>query len=119
MNLPLSAIETVEPATLAEALKDRTAWLVDVREPTEYLNERIPGALLFPLSTLDVAALPKDSGRTLVFHCAGGKRSLEAATRLLAGGASRATHLAGGIAAWTAAGLPVITAAPPSPSRTD
>ena len=119
MNLPLSAIETIEPAALAEALKNRTAWLVDVREPAEYLNERIPGALLFPLSTLDIAALPNDSGRMLVFHCAGGKRSLEAATRLLAGGAPRATHLAGGIAAWTAAGLPVVRPAPPPPFQPD
>ncbi len=110
MNSLSPTVETIEPATLAAALKKRTAWLVDVREPAEYLNERIPGALLFPLSSLDVQALPKDDTRTLVFHCAGGKRSLQAAERLLANGAPRATHLAGGIAAWAAAGLPVMRA---------
>lgn len=66
------------------------------------------GALLFPLSTFDARALPPDSERRLVFQCGSGKRSTIAARARLAAGASRVAHLAGGIGAWIAAGMPVL-----------
>ena len=81
--------------------------LVDVREPNEYAFERIHGALLYPLSTFDAGALPTE-GRKLVLHCGSGKRSLMAALKLQAAGHGHLTHLAGGIQAWKAAGMPVI-----------
>src|SRR6266702_2131169 len=83
--------------------------LIDVREPTEYASERIPGALLYPLSTFDAAALPDDESRRVVFHCGTGKRSLAAAERRLAAGQVNAAHMGGGLAAWKASGLPVTT----------
>jgi rhodanese-related sulfurtransferase len=81
--------------------------LVDVREANEYAFERIHGALLYPLSTFDPKALPAE-GRRLVLQCGSGKRSLMAAHKLQAAGHGQLTHLAGGIQAWKAAGLPVI-----------
>lgn len=81
--------------------------LVDVREVNEYAVERIHGALLYPLSTFDPHALPKE-GRKLVLQCAGGKRSLMAAHKLQAAGYGHVTHLAGGLQAWKAAGLPTV-----------
>ena len=81
--------------------------LVDVRETGEYAVERIHGALLYPLSTFDPQALPIE-GRRFVLHCGSGKRSLTAAHKLQAAGHGQLTHLAGGIQAWKAAGLPVI-----------
>jgi rhodanese-related sulfurtransferase len=83
--------------------------LIDVREPSEYASERIAGALLYPLSTFDAAMLPDDVPRQVVFHCGSGKRSLTAAERRLGAGQKHAAHLGGGIAAWKAAGLPVIS----------
>jgi len=81
--------------------------LVDVREPHEYAFERIHGALLYPLSTFDPQALATE-GRKLVLQCGSGKRSLMAAHKLQAAGHGELTHLAGGLQAWKAAGLPVI-----------
>jgi rhodanese-related sulfurtransferase len=81
--------------------------LVDVREVNEYAVERIHGALLYPLSTFDPAALPLE-GRRLVLHCAGGKRSAMAGQKLLDAGHPHVTHLAGGLGAWKAAGMPTI-----------
>jgi rhodanese-related sulfurtransferase len=81
--------------------------LVDVREANEFAFERIHGALLYPLSTFDPKALPTE-GRKLVLHCGSGKRSTMAAHKLQAAGHGHLTHLAGGIQAWKAAGLPVI-----------
>ena len=110
MNSSTPAVVTLDPVELARLIQAGEVWVVDVREPNEYLAERIPGALLFPLSSFDAAALPNDGERALVFHCAGGKRSMDAAQRHLACGVACATHLGGGIAAWKAAGLPVISA---------
>jgi len=101
--------------TVTDATPDQVhAWLqsgeillVDVREVHEYAAERIHGALLYPLSTFDPRALPME-GRRLVLQCGSGKRSLMAAHKLQAAGFGHLTHLAGGIQAWKAAGLPII-----------
>ena len=86
--------------------------LVDVREPAEYAAERIPGTLLYPLSTFDANTLPSDGPRQLVFHCGTGKRSLSAADALLTAGQRSASHMKGGLTAWKAAGFPVIAPTP-------
>ncbi|HVY81633.1 MAG TPA: rhodanese-like domain-containing protein [Steroidobacteraceae bacterium] len=98
----LSALE------VAQMLKKHEILLVDVREPDEFAAERIPGALLYPLSTFDAAALPPDSPRRVVFQCGSGKRSAIAARARLDAGAKHVAHLAGGIGAWKAAGLPTL-----------
>ncbi len=108
MTKHVAAIENLDPAEIASLLHDGKLLLIDVREPEEYASERIPGALLYPLSTFDAATLPDDGPRRVVFHCGSGKRSLAAAERRLADGQPHAAHMSGGIAAWKAAGLPVI-----------
>jgi rhodanese-related sulfurtransferase len=101
-------IETLAPAQVAALLNAHKIVLIDVREPDEYATERIPGALLYPLSSFDATLLPDDGSRRVVFHCGSGKRSLTAAERRLATGQTTTAHMGGGIAAWKAAGLPVI-----------
>lgn len=108
MTQPSGQIETLQPAEVARLMQEGKLILIDVREAAEYAHERIPGALLYPLSTFHAAALPPDGARRVVFHCGSGKRSLTAGERRLAAGATRAAHMGGGIAAWKAAGLPVI-----------
>jgi len=105
-----TTIETLEPAEVARLLRAGKLLLIDVREANEYGAERIAGALLYPLSTFDAAALPEDGTRRVVFHCGSGKRSLTAAERRVAAGQPHAAHMGGGLAAWKAAGLPVIQA---------
>lgn len=82
--------------------------LVDVREPAEYAAERIHGALNFPLSTFDATALPHHGERRVVLQCGSGKRSAMAIDLCRQAGLHIDSHLAGGIAAWRAAGLPTI-----------
>jgi rhodanese-related sulfurtransferase len=108
MSKQKSPIETLDAIEVAKLLNAGKLLLIDVREPTEYASERIAGALLYPLSTFDATALPDDGSRRVVFHCGSGKRSLVAAERRLAAGQVHAAHMGGGIAAWKAAGLPVI-----------
>ena len=100
-------LHELEAAQVHALLRARQAVLIDVREPGEFEAERIPGALLFPLSGFDPACLPAGGPKRIVFQCGTGRRSALAARRLLEGGTSEASHLAGGIRAWKEAGLPL------------
>ncbi len=109
MTITHPAIETLEASEVSRLLHAGKILLIDVREPSEYASERIAGALLYPLSTFAAKTLPDDVPRRIVFHCGSGKRSLTAAERRLGAGQRHAAHLGGGIAAWKAAGLPLIS----------
>lgn len=79
--------------------------LVDVREPDELADERIPGAAAMPLQSFDPAALPDPGDRQLVFSCRSGNRSVLASLRAQAAGLPYNAHMAGGIKAWKEAGF--------------
>ena len=96
------------PQQVKAALDAGQILLIDVREPEEFAAERIAGAVNAPLSRLSPAALPKADGKTVVLQCAGGKRSAMAVDQCRKAGELIETHLAGGLAAWKAAGLPTI-----------
>jgi rhodanese-related sulfurtransferase len=102
----------VEEVTLDEVkrgLADGSIILVDVREPNEWAAGHIEGAVLHPLSTFDVANLPKEPGKRIVFQCRSGKRTLQALERAQAGGRSDIkAHFGGSMLAWEAAGEPVV-----------
>jgi rhodanese-related sulfurtransferase len=105
-------IQNLSPADVVAKLKAGEIVLIDVREPREYAAERIHGALLFPLSTFDPAYLPDGGERPLVFQCGSGKRSAQVVAACQAAGLAHDAHLAGGITAWKAAGLPTISVDP-------
>ena len=93
----------LDPTEVSARMARGEIVLVDVREPNETAGERIPGALLMPLSRFDPAALPKGN---VVLCCLSGKRSGAALARCRAAGAAVTTHMRGGLMAWKAAGLP-------------
>jgi rhodanese-related sulfurtransferase len=110
---PMTDPTDLSPADVFDALKAGKILLIDVREPAEYANERIHGALLHPLSTFEPKAIPTDGSRRVVFQCGSGKRSRSALDAFMAetGSVERAVdaaHLAGGIGAWKADGLPCV-----------
>ena len=92
---------------LADLLSKSAALVVDVREPNEFAEGHIPGALNMPLSRFDPAALPHPEGKTLVLNCLGGKRSAMALEKCGIAQKAVDTRLAGGFGAWQSAGLPV------------
>lgn len=100
-------IRNLSPEDVANGIKAGEILLVDVREPNETALERIPGAVLLPLSTFDPADLPDPDGRAIVFSCGSGIRSVKAAEIAQAAGLPHNAHLAGGLKAWKAAGLPI------------
>jgi hydroxyacylglutathione hydrolase len=83
---------------------------VDVRGPREREQKYIAGSVSIPLNHLteNLDTLPKD--RPLLVYCAGGYRSSIAASLLQSNGFDRVSEIAGGIAGWEAARLPVQTA---------
>lgn len=104
----------------ARALLDapeRGGWhFVDVREPDEVAEGRIPGARSFPRGFLEVRAdlsHPKrdpwlaDRGRKLVLYCGGGHRSALAAQTLHEMGFTNVVSLAEGWSGWLRRGYPV------------
>ena len=98
----------IAPRELDALLRQGQVLLVDVREPGEFAAGHIAGAVNVPLSRFTPAAIPPAAGRQVVLQCAGGRRSGMALDRCGAADAVIDTHLGGGIAAWTAAGLPLV-----------
>jgi rhodanese-related sulfurtransferase len=78
--------------------------VVDVRTPAERAEKQIAGSAHIPLSRLldRLDEIPAD--RPVLVHCAGGYRSSIAASLLQRDGRTQVSELAGGIAAWEAAG---------------
>src|SRR5262249_27116968 len=107
-------VRDLTPEEVASGIEAGEILLVDVREPNETAVERIPGSVLLPLSTFDPTELPDPDGRAPGFSCAAGIRSIQAREigSMKAGEIAQAAgrpnnaHLAGGIKAWKAAGLP-------------
>lgn len=102
-------LQDLTPQEVHASLAAHRILLIDVREPSEFAAERIHGALNFPLSTFDPAALPAREDKAVVFSCGSGKRSAMAVERSQKAGHDIRAHLAGGIAAWKAVGLPTVT----------
>jgi rhodanese-related sulfurtransferase len=100
-------VDEIEVEALAAALTHAGAPLVlDVREPYEWRQVRMPGAVHIPMHTVpeQLARLPKD--RPIVVMCAHGNRSYGVAAWLLEQG-YRAANLRGGITQWAVRGGPV------------
>lgn len=91
---------------VARGLAEGTMLLVDVRELNETAVERYPGAAIVPLTTFDVSQIPDPKGKQVVFACRSGRRSVTASQAAQAKGLPYDAHLAGGMIAWKAAGLP-------------
>ncbi|HUD87375.1 MAG TPA: rhodanese-like domain-containing protein [Xanthobacteraceae bacterium] len=104
-----SSVRDLTPQEVARGLDEGRMVLVDVREPNETALERFPGAVLVPLSAFDPADIPEPEGREVVFACRSGRRSVTASLAAQEQGFAYGSHLAGGILAWKAAGLPTET----------
>ncbi len=104
-------IDEIEPAAARDELAaDSAITLIDTREPHEYAEAHVDGAVLVPpievASRIDQVA--PDTGQRLILYCRSGARSARAAAKLEALGYESVSSVAGGILAWTEQGLPVI-----------
>ena len=105
----MGTTERVSAPVAAERVAHGEAILVDVRAPGEREQKRVAGSVALPLNHLvdRAAELPRE--RPLLIHCAGGYRSSIAASLLQRLGFTEVGEMAGGMAAWEAAKLPIST----------
>jgi glyoxylase-like metal-dependent hydrolase (beta-lactamase superfamily II)/rhodanese-related sulfurtransferase len=103
----IERITAIELATVLGA--PNPPLVLDVRGPGERADKYIAGSLHLPLTQLQrqLSIVPRD--RTVVLQCAGGYRSAIAASILANHGMMAIADLAGGLAAWEAAGLDLVT----------
>jgi rhodanese-related sulfurtransferase len=102
-------VHDLTPEEVSKGMAEGRYLLVDVREPNEVAVDAYPGAVVVPLSTFDPQAIPDPEGKQVVFACRSGKRSMTASLAAQAEGLAYDKHLAGGMLAWKAAGLPTKT----------
>jgi hydroxyacylglutathione hydrolase len=102
--------ERISAPLAAERLAGADApFAIDVRAPGERRAKHIAGSVSVPLNHLSerLMELPRD--RPLLVFCAGGYRSSIAASLLQRGGFTRVSEITGGITAWEAAHLPIVS----------
>ena len=98
----------VSPAEAVRLINREKAVLIDVSEPAEFAAGHVVGARSVPLAQIDASTeLPKNKALPLVVVCPTGTRAARAVATLKKLGFQNAQALAGGLAAWREANLPV------------
>ena len=95
------------PMLAAELASTEAPFLLDIRNPREWAAKHIDGSVNVPLNHLQerISEIPRDC--RIAVHCAGGYRSSVAVSILHRYGITQLIEMAGGLAAWEAARLPV------------
>jgi len=102
------SLEKIERVTAQEVENGLPSedMIIDVRRPGEYTSEHLEGVPSIPLDFINdrMDEFPKD--KSLVLHCAGGYRSMIAASILKARGFHRVKDVIGGYGALTKTSIP-------------
>ena len=111
-GLPLATLDTVSVERLHERLRsDRNGLTVlDVRSASEWDSGHINGARHIHLGKLaeQLEEIPRD--KPVVVLCGSGYRGSIAASLLMSRGYENVSNVLGGMTAWNALGLPVVSA---------
>jgi glyoxylase-like metal-dependent hydrolase (beta-lactamase superfamily II)/rhodanese-related sulfurtransferase len=102
----IDTLESISAETFKNALKNDIA-VFDVRNDGEYDTAHIPDAKLTPLGFLNDYLNEYHESEKCYIHCAGGYRSVIAASILKGRGIHNVVDVAGGFAAIKKAGIPV------------
>src|SRR5579863_6075475 len=97
-----SHIREVDTATAEEAIARPGTVVLDVREPDEYEQGAVPGAVHIPRGNLElnVEGRIPDKDKPVVVYCAGGHRSAFAAKTLGELGYDDVVSMIGGFNRW-------------------
>jgi rhodanese-related sulfurtransferase len=95
--------------TEASSMRDAGAFVLDVRQPEEWVEGHIPGATLIPLGELASRVSEVPQGQEIVVVCRSGNRSQQGRDVLLSAGFEQVTSMAGGVNQWGAAGYDIVT----------
>ncbi|HOX84272.1 MAG TPA: rhodanese-like domain-containing protein [Chryseolinea sp.] len=92
----IDVIESIDATEFEKRFNTKTLHVIDVRKPTEFQSEHVENAINIPLDFLNdhVAEIPKEG--EVYLHCAGGYRSMIAASILKARGWNNLIDVKGG-----------------------
>jgi DMSO/TMAO reductase YedYZ molybdopterin-dependent catalytic subunit/rhodanese-related sulfurtransferase/glyoxylase-like metal-dependent hydrolase (beta-lactamase superfamily II) len=102
-------------ARTAQSLLERGAVLLDVREPDEWQTGHAPPAIAMPMGEVRARRAELPPGQRIIVVCRSGGRSAAITDALRAHGYD-AVNLTGGMCAWSAAGLAVVSETAPAVS---
>jgi hydroxyacylglutathione hydrolase len=107
----VDVVDSVSAGEFAERFGSEGTEVIDVRKPDEFAAGHIKGAKNMPLDYINdlMAEFPKNE--RLYIHCAGGYRSMIAASILKSRGVDDVVNIDGGYGAVTKTSVPVLTEA--------
>jgi rhodanese-related sulfurtransferase len=110
-TVPAASVELLGPEQAQALVATGNVQVLDVRTPEEYAERHLADASLIDFYAADftdrIGALDRDT--TYVVYCRSGHRSGQATALMAAKGFTAVNDVDGGIIAWEAAGLPVIS----------
>lgn len=100
----------ISPSNLVNLVNREGAVILDVRDNKDYGAGHIAGAVNIPFASVDsrVGELEKYKDKPVVLVCKMGQHASAAGRKLKAQGFEDVRRLSGGMAEWTASGLPVV-----------
>ncbi len=102
-------IRRLAPNDVTRLINSEDAVVVDVRSDAEFRTGHIINALNIPENQIEsnLKKLQKHRGKPIITVCKNGQLSAKAGAALKREGFENVNTLAGGLAAWEAAGLPL------------
>jgi len=106
-----SGIPGLSPFATTQLMNDGDVLVLDVRDEKEFKAGHIKGARSLPVNQLDkqLHDLEKYKDRDVVVYCDNGMRTTRVTGKLKKQGFSKLQTLAGGLASWEKANLPLVT----------
>lgn len=92
----VDTINDITPQDFAEQLSTQNWETLDVRKASEYESQHIDGVQNFPLDFINNKLGELDKNKPYAVHCAGGYRSVAAASILKRNGIENVTNILGG-----------------------
>ena len=101
------AYTNVTPQQLAEILKQKDFFFVNVHIPYEGEIEPTDAQIPYDQTTQQLSQYPADKSAKIVLYCRSGRMSSIAAKELVQAGYTNVSNLDGGMAAWEQQGFPL------------
>ncbi len=104
-----AATAGLDPASAVQLINREKGVVIDVCDPTEFAAGHVGGAKNIPLAELEskLGNVVKNKAFPVILVCQSGARSARAVATAKKLGYDKAQSLAGGLAGWKAANLPV------------
>jgi rhodanese-related sulfurtransferase len=109
-SLAQSTASMVSLEVARQALDTSTAWVIDIREPSEHATGVAKGAKLIPMSQLNqrISEIPKANSQPVLLICNTQNRSSKVVEQLRGAGYGHVSYVNQGMSQWAARGWPMV-----------